>query len=78
MDEIMMLPDENEPVSRKAYCKPVLTNYENLRTLTLGSSPIGEESGPGGIDFRVPGGGQSGSTGSGYSAPDQSNDVFGG
>jgi hypothetical protein len=78
MDENMMLPDKEKITGLKAYRKPVLTRYEGLRTLTLGSSPIGSESGPGGVDFRVAGGGQSGSTGSGYSQPDQSNDVFGG
>ena len=38
---------------RKPYRKPVLTQYDDLRTLTLGSSPIGSESGPGGVDFRI-------------------------
>jgi hypothetical protein len=42
--------------NRKAYQTPKLTCYEDVRTITLGSSPIGEESGPGGVDFRIPGG----------------------
>ena len=37
---------------KKAYHKPVLTQYDDLRTITLGSSPGGtESSSQGQIDF---------------------------
>ena len=42
---------------RKAYQKPVLNLYSDVRTLTLGSSPGGAESSDQGIiDFRRAGG----------------------
>jgi hypothetical protein len=58
---------------RKAYSTPILTRYEDIRTVTMGSSPLGQESGPGGVDFRVPGGSANqGSTGQG----DTTKDIF--
>jgi hypothetical protein len=56
-------------MEKKSYSKPTLTQYRDIRTLTLGNSPGNPETGTGGIFSRVGFGGNdtpgNDSTGSG-------------